>query len=524
MSDPIKTILFISVMILCVIGAVLSLPSLGELEEGDPTGQTLFPEFTDPLAVASVSITKYDGENVTHLKTRLEKGMWRISSHGNYPADALQQVSEAATLLSGMKILGLAGSESGRQGEYGVVDPTQKNLGLGIKGVGTRVVLKDGKGTTLADLIIGKPDPHTPDLCYVRRTGEPMILTVKMKDNTFTTKFSDWAKKNPLDINILALRKITFDDYRWYADHKAPFREGRMLVQYDPKSEEGKWKLENAWLFMDGRFPNEFQPGQGQSLDAEFLDRMKATLENLTIVDVACKSPELSKMFEGGVLPLKKWKEFQNQKKPSRSSQKEYKRYEEVKKVYKAIGEIYKGMEQFGFHITKNTPDAVPLYGEGGQVSVLLDEGVKYTLRFGNIVPRNRMVAGENPKGSPKDKSTKIPAKDRYLLITVDFDQEGIAPPDLEDLPALPMEGTSIPISESQIKEIKAARERIERENEWKKQEYEAKVTAGKKRAEEINARFAGWYYVIPEDVYKKLHLSIDKFFKDSNQVKVKQP
>ena len=513
MSDPIKTILFISVMILCVIGAVLSLPSLGELEEGDPTGQTLFPEFTDPLAVANVSITKYDGENVIHLKTRLEKGMWHISSHGNYPADALQQVSEAATLLSGMKILGLACSESGSQGEYGVVDPTRKNLGLGVKGVGTRVVLKDKKGATLADLIIGEPDPHTPGLRYVRRAGEPMILTVKMKENTFTTKFSDWAKKNPLDMNVLDLRKITFDDYRWHADHKSPFREGRMLVQYDPKSEKGKWKLENTWFFMDGKFPNEFQPGQGQVLDAEFLDRMKAALENLTIVDVACKSLELSKMFEGGVLPLKKWKEFQNQRKPKRSSQEEYKKYEEVKKVYDVVGEVYKGMEPFGFHITKNTPDAVPLYGEGGQVSVLLDGGVKYTLWFGNVVPRSRTAVGENSKG----KSTKGPAKDRYLLITVDFDQEGIAPADLEDLPALPMEGTSIPISESQIKEIKAARERIERENKWKQQEYDAKVADGKKRVEELSARFAGWFYVIPEDAYKKLHLSVDKFFKNQN-------
>jgi hypothetical protein len=53
-----------------------------------------------------------------------------------------------------------------------------------------------------------------------------------------------------------------------------------------------------------------------------------------------------------------------------------------------------------------------------------------------------------------------------------------------------------------------AERKRITEENERKKKEYEDKIKEGEKKVKELNARFADWYYVIGEDMYKKIHLS----------------
>jgi hypothetical protein len=55
---------------------------------------------------------------------------------------------------------------------------------------------------------------------------------------------------------------------------------------------------------------------------------------------------------------------------------------------------------------------------------------------------------------------------------------------------------------------LKAERERIEKENKRKLDEYNDKVAAGKKHKDQLNARFADWYYVISDDVYRKIHLT----------------
>ena len=52
-----------------------------------------------------------------------------------------------------------------------------------------------------------------------------------------------------------------------------------------------------------------------------------------------------------------------------------------------------------------------------------------------------------------------------------------------------------------------AEKERIEKENKRRQDEYNDKVVAGKKHVKELNKRFAQWYYVIPGDVYEKIHL-----------------
>ena len=55
--------------------------------------------------------------------------------------------------------------------------------------------------------------------------------------------------------------------------------------------------------------------------------------------------------------------------------------------------------------------------------------------------------------------------------------------------------------------DLKAERERIEKENKRKKDEYDEKIKKGNDRVKELNARFADWYYIISEGVYNKVHL-----------------
>jgi len=71
---------------------------------------------------------------------------------------------------------------------------------------------------------------------------------------------------------------------------------------------------------------------------------------------------------------------------------------------------------------------------------------------------------------------------------------------------------------EPTVEEIKKERERIEKENQRKQDEYDKKLEDGRKRVDELNDRFADWYYVISDEVYQKIHLSFDQIVKEKEK------
>jgi hypothetical protein len=73
-------------------------------------------------------------------------------------------------------------------------------------------------------------------------------------------------------------------------------------------------------------------------------------------------------------------------------------------------------------------------------------------------------------------------------------------------------------------KALEAAREQAEKENKRKKEEYEEKVKAGKKRVEELNARFADWFYIISDETYQKIHLSRENLIIKKTEKKEEKP
>ena len=56
---------------------------------------------------------------------------------------------------------------------------------------------------------------------------------------------------------------------------------------------------------------------------------------------------------------------------------------------------------------------------------------------------------------------------------------------------------------------MQAEQERIEKENQRKIDERNDNIKAAEAKVRELNYRFADWYYVISEEVYKKIHLSL---------------
>ncbi len=73
---------------------------------------------------------------------------------------------------------------------------------------------------------------------------------------------------------------------------------------------------------------------------------------------------------------------------------------------------------------------------------------------------------------------------------------------------------------EAERKRIEAQRTAIEGINKQSREEFDAKVAEGKKKAQELNQRFANWFYIISDSEYRKIHLSRKDIVKKKEEPK----
>ena len=178
----------------------------------------------------------------------------------------------------------------------------------------------------------------------------------------------------------------------------------------------------------------------------------------------------------------------------------------------------------FGFVLLPNEQGKRDIWGLNGGVKVTLKDGVEYSLVFGGT------------KGAEKTDATKL---NRFLMVKARVDETMIPKPDLEaeiPEPAGPaVENAKLDDAkkdeikadadktEEEIKQEETAkknRERIKRDNQRKLDDYHEQIKKAETRVAELNARFDDWFYVVSDDVYKKVQLSRADLVKDSELAK----
>ena len=169
------------------------------------------------------------------------------------------------------------------------------------------------------------------------------------------------------------------------------------------------------------------------------------------------------------------------------------------------------------------------LTSANGEIHVATRDGVRYILRFGNTT-------------GTQDEQGQL---NRFLFVTAEVDHSKIPKPILAPLPiAAKPKGDAKPeekkdgekkeedkkdgetaddkaedtlpegaITEGEAEQIAdpdqlvAARERVTRENSRKMDEYNEKLKKAETEVRDLQNRFGDWYYIISNDVYKKIHL-----------------
>jgi hypothetical protein len=505
-------------------------------------GQPVFAEFTDPTGVVSLEVVRYDpkdGKLIAFQVTKDARGVWSIPSHEGYAADAQDHLAEVARSLKGLEILDLASEDSRYREQYDVVEPTESNKGTA--GLGMKVTLVDREQKPYS-LIIGKEVPEWPGRRYVRVAGQDATLVVKLQTQMFSTDFGDWIEKNLLKIDAQDIKSVTMADYS--IERQGVERRGRVIVEgtdapgfSEPgKPEMPRWKLIESKIDKDRKWVDA-PLAADEELDASKLDSLKHDLRGLAIVDVARKEEILAKYLreQGKFPPAIQAEQF---------------------------------VAPYGFHMVQVSPDileylrtlvpakekTLELLSGQGDLRVATKEGIVYVLRFGNVASTSPGAekgkkTPAKPEAAKKEAEKKDPEAaqagganvNRFLFIMAEFDPDVLPKPQVVPLPELPKpdepakakspeaskadaakkedpatkpeaakkeEPAKKTDPEAQRKQIEAMRKEIEAANKTRQKDFDAKVEEGKKKAQELNERFANWFYVISDSEYQKIHLS----------------
>lgn len=475
MNEAIKTLLYVVGAIAVTLTAALTYPRQEDFEVPDLVGKALFEDFTDPEEADELQIIKFRedvGEFSEFRVTRnAETGLWVIPSSGNYPADADQQMRDAATSLIDLKVLGVASELASEHETYGVIEPS-KQLDRSQEGVGLSVSFRDAKGNDLASVIIGKLVKGTTDQHFVRKPGIDSVYVVKIDPQKFPAEFSKWIERDLLKLNPFDIQRVTLRDYSLLSKQTSTGPRGTLSRRFDADvtwdADRNKWKLNELIQYRNGT-PSPTELLDVEELNAARLNDLKTALGDMEIVGVMRKPPGLGSDLKAGT-------------------------------AFTDDTESLISLSSRGFYLASVAGGQPELHAANGELAVTLNNGVQYLLRFGKTAD----ITEQTVEGKLS----------RYLFVSVGLDESMFPPLELEPLPG----GDTIPegLSPAQRADLELNRERVRKENQRKQDQREEQLRNANQKISELNARFADWYYIIPDDVYQRVHLSRNDLIRES--------
>ena len=409
MSQINKTLIFVVLAAVVVLAVVVTRQSDVKTDSA-AVGDNLIGQF-DPFKAADLDITEYDdatGEKIPFRVKQVEskgKTLWSIPSHSNYPADAKDQVAQAASSLLNLQVLGVAGESQEDHELYGVVDPNK--VQSGGHGAGMKVILRDKKGKDLVSLIVGNKVKDHEGQRYVRLVGNPAVYIVAMKTDSLSTRFDRWIEKSLLQISPWDLSKV------WIRDHavettlegKQLAQHGEIVLQYNDQGKPQWELLDNLVLGPDKKLQSVKMPAD-QELNIAKLDEMKKALPELQIVDVVPKPEVLSEDLK------------------AKGDKSKLSKFDEI-------------LSEYGFYWA-NIGNGPELYSNNGEIRCLMNDGVEYVLRFGDIALESTAGGTNEEKAKEakeKKEEQKGPGVNRYLFVMAQFNSAGIPKPQEAPLP-----------------------------------------------------------------------------------------
>ena len=206
------TMIMVGIAAVALTVAIVQRPETMAPPTFEDTGEALFPDFEDPNAAAFLEVKAFSDEQarMTAFSVKLENGVWVIPSHNNYPADGTERMGKAAASFLGAKKDTFRSDDPKDHAEFGVVDP--EDADATEESAGQHVTIKDGAGTTLVDVIVGKDVPDKQGYKFVRYPGENRVYASQLAPE-ISTSFTDWIEKDLLKLETDDIVAVVSNSY-----------------------------------------------------------------------------------------------------------------------------------------------------------------------------------------------------------------------------------------------------------------------------------------------------------------------
>jgi len=421
--------------IVAIVTAPRNITPSAFLDQGEP----FFPNFEDPNAATTLEVIEFDEETAEArpFKVTNNHGLWTIPSHHNYVADGKDRLAKTAAGMITITKDDFRSDNVADHDALGVLDPLDEAV-TSLRGRGKRVTIKGENDKVLADLIIGNEIEDRENFHFVRIPGQKRVYAAKI-DVDISTKFADWIESDLLEVQQARIDHVVLRDYS--INERTLTVDERDTVTLD--------KADSSWS-ADGMRAN-------QEIDTTKMNDLLREVANLSIVGVRPKPEGIDDRLSGQTMNRADMMSLQSR----------------------------------GFYLTR-TGD---LLSNEGELQVRTDEGVFYTLRFGEILYGSGEAISAGAESTGDEEAG--PGENRYLFITAHFDGSALAEP---------------PQPANRDFEDKEQSELTDEDKENKKladdyESWEDKIAKGQETAEELSARFAPWYYVISAESFDKIHV-----------------
>ncbi len=448
-----RTQTLVGAALLLTVLAAVSAPRNPEPTDFVDLGERFFPAFEDPAEAMSLEVIEFDADTAEAIPFRVqnEGGIWTIPSHHDYPADGADRLAQTA---AGILLLEKDDFRSENVADHpllGVVDPLDEGA-VSLVGRGRRVTVKASGDRILADLIIGDAVEDREGSYFVRVPGQKRVYVSNLGVD-ISGRFADWIERDLLLLDRDRVISATIEDYSINERTlRVDRRDGLSLVKED-----------DAWT-ADGL-------GSGEEPDSFGIGEMIRAADELEIVGVRPKPAGIAASLTGEVAAV-------------------------------SSADIL-SLQSRGYYLTQDGS----LLSNEGEVRLETDEGIRYTLRFGEVVyGRGDEITAGTPT-EPDDPSMATgPAENRYLFVTAEFLESRFPEPprppnrDYLDKPA------------DEITDEDRANRDLARE--WDR--WEEDVRKGRELQDTLTRRFANWYYVISQDSFEDIRKGRDDLIRES--------
>ncbi len=524
MNETTRTLTYVGIAVATLIAAFVadrtSQPTV--LTGYENVGEEFYPDFTDPTKARSLRVVSYNEDSATLkvFNVEFKDGVWKIPSHHDYPADAEAELAETAASVVGVVRGALESRRKSDHERFGVIDPLDES-NTNLQGRGQRLTLSNEGGTPLVDFIIGKAVPEQAGEFYVRKVDEDSVYRTKLNVD-LSSEFSDWIEPDLLKVERDRLVEIIVNKY---------------------SIDEGQRRIVNRELSTLTR---------NKSTDPWELKGLNKETEKVNTTDVNQMVNTLDDLKIQGIRP-----------KPAGIAQ-------ELKKSGQLrLNPIdFVDLQSKGFILASDPQGNQQLVSNEGEVIAATNQGVIYSLYFGEIFTGSALDIEVGDSGKKSDKKSKEKKEDkkadstetkkedqeadtkaadsalqtsRYLFVTVSFDPSFLGDPPqkpvkpkkpagLKEKPADNKEDKSTekkpadkkPTDKKEDKgkaeekpspeaEYEVALKKYQSElktYERQVKEYDDKVVKGNELVQSLNERFADWYYVISAKSFETLRMS----------------